>query len=60
MTIPADKKKDFGLHLNRYYQLQTEIFYSSMDNQLLQILWHKYWVNTITKSSLFINQKYFT
>ena len=29
-----------------------EIFKSSLDNELLALLWNKYWVNTLSQSPL--------
>ena len=37
---------------NQYYQVDVEIFKSSLDNELLALLWNKYWVNTLSQSPL--------
>lgn len=50
--IPLDKVEDFGVHANSYYQLDISIFKSSLDTQLLNSLWNKYWVNTLSQSPL--------
>lgn len=50
--IPLDKVEDFGVHANAYYQLDISIFKSSLDTQLLNSLWNKYWVNTLSQSPL--------
>ena len=46
------KIEDFGVHANQYYQVDVEIFKSSLDNELLALLWNKYWVNTLSQSPL--------
>lgn len=35
-----------------YYSLEISYFKSSMDRRLLDSLWNKYWVNTLSSSSL--------
>ena len=51
-SIPLNKIEDFGVHANQYYQLEVEVFKSSLDNDLLAMLWNKYWVNTLSQSPL--------
>lgn len=51
-SIPLSKIEDFGVHANQYYQLEVEIFKSSLDTELLGLLWNKYWVNTLSQSPL--------
>ena len=36
----------------RYYALEVAYFKSSLDRKLLELLWNKYWVNTLSSSSL--------
>ncbi|KAF9525229.1 JAB1/Mov34/MPN/PAD-1 ubiquitin protease-domain-containing protein [Crepidotus variabilis] len=57
-SIPLSKIEDFGVHANQYYQLDVEIFKSSLDNDLLAMLWNKYWVNTLSQSPLVSNRAY--
>jgi COP9 signalosome complex subunit 5 len=51
-SIPLNKIEDFGVHANQYYPLDVEIFKSSLDTDLLALLWNKYWVNTLSQSPL--------
>jgi len=51
-SIPLSKIEDFGVHANQYYQLEVEVFKSTLDNDLLAMLWNKYWVNTLSQSPL--------
>lgn len=37
---------------HRYYALEVSYFKSSLDRKLLELLWNKYWVNTLSSSSL--------
>ncbi|KAG5351327.1 hypothetical protein C0989_006963 [Termitomyces sp. Mn162] len=57
-SIPLHKIEDFGVHANQYYQVDVEIFKSSLDNELLAMLWNKYWVNTLSSSPLISNKAY--
>ena len=36
----------------RYYSLDVSYFKSALDRRLLESLWNKYWVNTLSSSSL--------
>ena len=36
----------------RYYQLAISYFKSTLDKRLLELLWNKYWVNTLSSSPL--------
>ena len=51
-SIPLSKIEDFGVHANQYYPLEVQIFKSSLDAELLGLLWNKYWVNTLSQSPL--------
>lgn len=51
-SIPLNKIEDFGVHCKRYYSLEVSYFKSSLDNRILDSLWNKYWVNTLSSSSL--------
>jgi len=57
-TIPLEKIEDFGVHANEYYALEHSIFKSSLDSKLLDLLWNKYWVNTLSSSPLIANRDY--
>lgn len=51
-SIPLNKIEDFGVHANQYYPLEVQVFKSSLDSELLGLLWNKYWVNTLSQSAL--------
>lgn len=57
-TIPLAKIEDFGAHSSRYYSLEVSHFKSSLDSRLLEQLWNKYWVQTLSQSPLFTNRDY--
>ncbi|KAF2835426.1 COP9 signalosome complex subunit 5 [Patellaria atrata CBS 101060] len=59
-TIPTNKMQDFGAHSSRYYSLEVSHFKSSLDSALLESLWNKYWVQTLSSSPLFTNREYGT
>lgn len=51
-SIPLDKIEDFGVHAGSYYPLKVSVFKSSLDTKLLDLLWGKYWVNTLSQSQI--------
>ena len=51
-SIPMDKIEDFGVHASAYYPLKVEIYKTKLDEQLLDLLWNKYWVSTLSQSIL--------
>ena len=55
-----NKIEDFGVHCKQYYSLEVTYFKSSLDRRLLDSLWNKYWVNTLSSSSLLTNSDYTT
>lgn len=57
-TIPLNKIEDFGVHADRYYPLKVEHFKSSLDSNLLDMLWNKYWVSTLAQSPVVVNRSY--
>ncbi|KAL8943798.1 MAG: hypothetical protein Q9211_000841 [Gyalolechia sp. 1 TL-2023] len=57
-TIPLNKIADFGAHASRYYSLEVSHYKSSLDSYLLELLWNKYWVSTLSQSPLFTNREY--
>ncbi|XP_044978600.1 COP9 signalosome complex subunit 5-like [Hordeum vulgare subsp. vulgare] len=54
-TIPLNKIEDLGV---LYYSLDITYFKSSLDSHLLDLLWNKYWVNTLSSSPLLGNRDY--
>jgi COP9 signalosome complex subunit 5 len=59
-AVPMAKAQDFGAHADRYYPLEVQHFKSSLDSKLLDALWNKYWVQTLSSSPLDTNQDYVT
>jgi COP9 signalosome complex subunit 5 len=57
-TIPLAKIEDFGAHSSKYYSLEVSHFKSTLDSHLLELLWNKYWVQTLSQSPLFTNRDY--
>lgn len=47
-----DKIEDFGVHADQYYPLKVEIYKTKLDEKLLELLWNKYWVATLSQSLL--------
>jgi len=59
-TIPLHKIEDFGVHCKQYYSLDISYFKSSLDKRILESLWNKYWVATLSSSSLLTNADFMT
>lgn len=57
-AVPLAKAAEFGAHANRYYSLEVSHFKSTLDTHLLELLWHKYWVQTLSQSPLLTNRDY--
>ncbi|KAI8258985.1 COP9 signalosome complex subunit 5 [Colletotrichum sp. SAR11_239] len=56
--VPLAKAAEFGAHASKYYSLEVSHFKSTLDSHLLELLWHKYWVQTLSQSPLFTNRDY--
>jgi hypothetical protein len=56
--IPLNKIEDFGVHASRYYSLDVSIFKTSLDSSIINLLWNKYWVNTLAASPLLSNKAF--
>lgn len=57
-AIPLSKAEDFGAYASQYYSLDVSHFKSSLDTDLLSLLWNKYWVATLSQSPLFTTRDY--
>jgi len=57
-SIPISKIEDFGVHCKQYYPLEVSYFKSNLDSNLLDLLWNKYWVNTLSQSPIVTNRDY--
>ena len=57
-TVPVSKADDFGAHASKYYALEVEHFKSTLDARLLELLWTKYWVQTLAQNPLLTNRDY--
>jgi len=59
-SIPLGKIDDFGAHAAHYYALDVSHYKSSLDTKILEALWNKYWVQTLSSSPLISNRDYGT
>ena len=59
-AVPTDKAADFGAHASRYYSLEVSHYKSTLESKLLEALWNKYWVQTLSSSPLLTNRDYIT
>jgi COP9 signalosome complex subunit 5 len=51
---------EYGAHATKYYALEVSHFKSTLDTLLLEQLWDKYWVQTLSQSPLFSNREFST
>ena len=58
--MPLSKIEDFGAHQSQYYQLEISYFKSASDTALLNAIWNKYWIATLSASPLLNNSNYIT
>ncbi|KAI7833420.1 COP9 signalosome complex subunit 5 [Kickxella alabastrina] len=59
-NIPLSKIEDFGVHAQQYYPLEVSYFKSSLDDKLMERLWRKHWINTLSQSPLITNSEFTT
>ncbi|KAI2084947.1 COP9 signalosome catalytic subunit rri1 [Ophidiomyces ophidiicola] len=59
-SIPLNKVEDFGTHASQYYSLEISHFKSTLDTNILSLLWNKYWAATLSQSPLFSNRDFTT
>jgi COP9 signalosome complex subunit 5 len=57
-SIPISKIEDFGVHCKQYYPLEVSYFKSTLDSHVLNLLWNKYWVNTLSSNALLTNRDF--
>lgn len=57
-AVPLAKAAEFGAHASRYYSVEVSHFKSTLDSHLLELLWHKYWVQTLSQNPLLTNRDY--
>jgi COP9 signalosome complex subunit 5 len=57
-AVPLAKAAEFGAHSSRYYSLEISHFKSTLDAHLLELLWHKYWVQTLSQNTLLANRDF--
>ncbi|ELP85766.1 COP9 signalosome complex subunit, putative [Entamoeba invadens IP1] len=51
-VLPRDKLKDFGSCYDQYYTMKTEIFKTKLDDNVLRLLWHEYWINSLSATAI--------
>lgn len=57
-AVPLAKAAEFGAHADKYYPLEISHYKSSLDTHLLELLWHKYWVQTLSQNQLLTNRDF--
>lgn len=46
-SLPREKVEDFGMHCDRYYNLEVEIYKSIGDEAVIRMLWKEHWANLL-------------
>ncbi|KAJ2794352.1 COP9 signalosome catalytic subunit rri1 [Coemansia guatemalensis] len=59
-SVPLSKIEDFGVHSAKYYPLEVSYFKSTLDQRLMERLWRKHWIKTLTQSPLITNSEFTT
>ncbi|KAJ2599286.1 COP9 signalosome catalytic subunit rri1 [Coemansia sp. RSA 1721] len=59
-NVPLSKIEDFGVHADQYYPLEVRYFKSSLDDKLMERLWRKHWITTLSQSPLIANSEFTT
>ncbi|KAL2753287.1 hypothetical protein ACRALDRAFT_1077586 [Sodiomyces alcalophilus JCM 7366] len=57
-AVPLAKAAEFGAHANKYYSVEVSHYKSTLETHMLELLWHKYWVQTLSQSPLLTNRDY--
>lgn len=57
-AVPLAKAAEFGAHANKYYSLAVSHYKSTLETHMLELLWHKYWVQTLSQNPLLTNRDY--
>jgi COP9 signalosome complex subunit 5 len=56
--VPASKIQEFGAHFAKYYEVPIHVYRSTADAVELDLLWNKYWMQTLTASPLTTNSHF--
>lgn len=56
--VPETLIQDWGMHYHRYYSLPISYYKSSLDTEILETLWNKYWIDTLSTSTISQNRNY--
>jgi COP9 signalosome complex subunit 5 len=56
--VPEAKIKEFGAHFAKYYEVPIHVFRSDADAVELDLLWNKYWMQTLAASPLASNRHF--
>jgi COP9 signalosome complex subunit 5 len=56
--VPMSKVLEFGAHFKEYYEVPIHVYRSTADAVELDLLWNKYWMQTLSASPLTSNRHY--
>lgn len=56
--VPQSKIQEFGAHFAKYYEVPIHVYRSESDATELNLLWNKYWMQTLSASPLTANRHF--
>jgi len=56
--VPLSKIEEYGAHANKYYEVPISFFRSNADKDALDLLWNRYWMQTLSVSPLVANRHF--
>jgi COP9 signalosome complex subunit 5 len=57
-AIPQSKIEEFGAHFSKYYEVPITVYRSECDARMLNLLWDRYWTQTLSASPLVTNRHF--
>lgn len=58
-SIPLNRSTEFGVHQSKYYRMPHTFFNSSFENQIIKLIYKKYWVETLCSNALLVNDEFY-
>lgn len=56
--VPLSRIEEYGAHANKYYEVPIHFFRSTADKDALDLLWNRYWMQTLSVSPLVANRNF--
>ena len=56
--VPLSRIEEYGALCNKYYELPIHYYRSTADKDALDLLWNRYWMQTLSVSPLVVNRNF--